>query len=279
MKNIIYTFLIVSLFVSCKSNTKQVGSDSTNKIKAIANQTQVLIKKFKPIIQGVWIKRDYLEKIIQTKSVAAADDKKNGVTEMYINTDSIHSDSIVLLAGYFNHDSGDVIIRFRPGKEPSSIEFNNGSLSYSILHGDTTITISEYDEHKKQIVKTTFTRVLKQQSEDNLEHGMTYAINRCIISGNYIMADTTAKISRVVFTNDGKVSGFLNFNKYQVAFDLNEGPMENLDEIYFDARTKNHKSFSFKINNDTLGLYTEYPNADSTELILGKRVYKLVKQK
>jgi len=278
MKYIFYSLFTLSLFVSCKSNNNgTTGADSARKAGP-ADRSQILLSEFKPIIHGVWIKKDYLEKINRTRSVAAADDLKTGITEMCINTDSIHGDSIVLVAGYFNHDSGNVVIRFRPGKDPSSIQFNNGSLKYTI-GADTTITISEFDERKKQIVKTTFTRVLNKQIENNLEYGMTYAINRGIISGNYMMTDTAGETSKVAFTNDGKVSGFLDFSKYQVAFDLNEGPMDNLDEIYFDTRTKSLKTFSFKIDNDTLGLYTEYPNADSTELILGKRIYKLVKQK
>jgi hypothetical protein len=279
MKYFLYPLLICMLLASCKSNNKAPNvKDTANKSVSISSGNP-LVDEFKPIIQGVWIKKDYLEKIVRTKSVAAADDRKKGITEMYINTDSLRGDSIVLLAGYFNHDSGSVIIRFKQGKHPSTIQFNNGELGYSIAHGDTTITISEYDESEKRIVTTTFNRVLKRQPENNLEYGMTYAIDKGIISGKYMMTDTAGKTSNVTFTDDGSVSGFLNFTKYQADFDLNEDPMANLDGISFDIRTKNYKSFSFKIDKDTLGLYLDYPNADSTVQILGKRIYKLVKQK
>ncbi|MGZ3765400.1 MAG: hypothetical protein ACXVA2_12095 [Mucilaginibacter sp.] len=279
MKNAIYFFLIVGLLLSCKSNTKHADNDSASAAKPGVDQTADLIQKFKPIVQGVWVKKDYIDKVVQSKSIAFADDKKNGITTMYINTDSIHGDSIVLLAGYYNHDSGNVVVKFKQGKSPSTIQFNGQDLSYTIKNGDTSISVSQYDEQKKQFFKTTFIRVLKRQPENNLGYGMSYAINKGIITGNYLLTDTTGATSKVVFTNDGKVSGFLDFTKYEINFDLNNEPMDNLDEIGFDRHLKTHASFSYKINNDTLSLYDAHANADSTELVLGKRIYKLVKQK
>jgi hypothetical protein len=55
--------------------------------------------------------------------------------------------------------------------------------------------------------------------------------------------------------------------------------MNNLDEIVFYFLGNNNTGYSFKINADTLSLYDTHPNADSTLSILGKRIYKLVKQK
>jgi len=60
--------------------------------------------------------------------------------------------------------------------------------------------------------------------------------------------------------------------------------MDNLDMIFFRDKKRtadniSHGNYSFKFSADTLNLYNTYPNADSTELVLGKRVYKLVRQK
>jgi hypothetical protein len=279
MKRIFYPLLIIGLIVSCKSNTKQTVRDSINSAKPVAKIDQDLIAKFKTIIQGVWVKKDYLDKVIKTKSPLAASDECRGITTMYINTNHIQGDSIVFLAGDYNHDSADVVVKFRHGKNPSTIQFNDGDLSYAVEKGDTTITVLQYDERTQQFVTAKYVRVLKRQPDDDLGYGMNYTINKGIIAGSYIMTDTIGTVSKVVFTDDGKVSGFLDCTKYEINIDLNSEPMNNLDEIGFDRRLKTHSSFSFKIDADTLSLYNTYPNADSTELILGKRIYKLVKQK
>src|SRR6185312_12126796 len=146
MKNTFYALIIISLLFSCKSNTKQKTQDTaTTKAKSISIQSEALIKKFKPIIQGVWVKKDYIDKVIQAKSPLAAIDECRGITIMYINTDQIKGDSLQFTAGYFNHDSGDNTIKFKPGKNPSTILFDGKDLSYSIKNGDTIMTIFQYD--------------------------------------------------------------------------------------------------------------------------------------
>jgi len=283
MKNTFYAFIIICLLFSCKSNTKQKAQD-TVKSQSVNNQDEALIKKFKPIIQGVWVKKDYIDKVIKTKSPLAAIDECRGITVMYINTDQIKGDSLQFIAGYFNHDSGDVTIRFRAGEKPSTILFNDKDLSYSIENGDTTMTIFQYENREKALVKAKFIKVLNREPNDDLGYGMDYAINKGVFSGNYSLTDSAGRVSKINFTNDGKVSGFFNFSEYNIDFDLNNEPMDNLDMIFFrdkkrTAKNVSHGDYSFKFSADTLSLYDTHPNADSTELILGKRIYKLVKQK
>ncbi|WP_426670866.1 hypothetical protein ACPPVU_06450 [Mucilaginibacter sp. McL0603] len=284
MKPTFYILFIAAFFLSCRSNPKQTAKDTTTNIKPTADQTQELIKKFRPIIQGVWVKKDYIDKVIKTKSPLAAIDECRGITIMYINTDHIKGDSLQFIAGYFNHDSGNVTIQFKPGKNPSTILFNNEDLSYSIENGDTTITVFQYDNQKKLIVKAKFIKALNRQSDDDLGYGMNYMIDKGIFSGNYILTDSTGSVSKISFTNDGKVSGFLNFSEYNINIDLNNDAMDNLDMIFFRDKKKTadnnfHGDYSFKLNSDTLSLFDTHPNVDSSELILGKRIYKLVKQK
>lgn len=278
MKNIFYTFIVISLFFSCKSNNNQAAKDSLTAEPA-ADHTNELIKKFGPIIQGNWVKKNYIDKVVEKKSVLAAADEVHDITAMYIDIDSLKKDSLAVVLGWANHDSSEGILKFQQGKNPSSLKFNGGNLEYSINKSDTLLTFSRFDEAKKKIISTTFIRAMIKSPKDDLGYGLSYLINKGLIAGNYLMTDTIGSSSKVTFTNDGKVDGFLNHSKYEINFDLNSDPMDNLDEIGFDRDTKNHASFSYKINADTLSLYNTHPNADSTELILGKRVYKLVKQR
>jgi len=187
---------ITSFFLSCRSNTKQTAKDTIT-TKSDNGQTEKLIEKFKPIIQGVWVKKDYIDKVIQTKSPLAAIDECRGITIMYINTDHIEGDSLQFIAGYFNHDSGNVTIKFQPGGSLSSILFNDKDLNYSLENGDTTITVFQYDNRKKLIVKAKFIRVLNRQFDDDLGYGMNYIINKEILSGNYTLTDSTGRVSKI----------------------------------------------------------------------------------
>jgi hypothetical protein len=108
---------------------------------------------------------------------------------------------------------------------------------------------------------------------------MDYYINRFLFAGNYILKDSTGSVSKISFSEDGKVSGFLSCKSYLVNIDLNSDVNDNLDEIGFDIRTRHHSAYTFKIIADTLNLYDTYENADSTKLIQGELKYKLVRQK
>jgi hypothetical protein len=279
MKKILYLFLMISGFIACKSKTKPTINDSLANNSVTKKQTEELIKKFGPIIQGVWVKADYVNKVIKTKSPLAATDEATGITTMYINTDHIKGDSIVFIAGYFNHDSGDCIIKFHPGKNPSTILFNGKDLSYLIEKGDTTLTVFQYENKKNHFISAKYIRVLNKQSDDNFCYGLDYYINRALVTGNYTFTDSTGVNSKINFSEDGRVSGFLNFKTYSINIDLNSDVNDNLDEIGFDRYSKHHLSCSFKISADTLNLYETLENADSTELVLGKLKYKLVRQR
>ncbi|HEY9000343.1 MAG TPA: hypothetical protein VIM89_03240 [Mucilaginibacter sp.] len=278
MKNIFYAFILINFLFSCRSNNRQTVKDTLT-TEPTAGQTNELIKKFKPIVQGNWVKKNYIDKVVEKKSVLAAADEVNDITAMNIDIDSIKKDSLAVVLGWANHDSSEGILKFQQGKNPSSLKFNGGNLEYSINKGDTLLTFSRFDEQKKKTISTTFIRAMIKSPKNDLGYGLSHLINKGLIAGNYIMTDTTGSSSKVAFTNDGKVDGFLNHSTYEINFDLNSDPMDNLDEIRFDRDKNTYSSFSYKITADTLSLYETYPNADSSELILGKRIYKLVKQR
>jgi len=279
MKNYCLILLCFSVFAACKNNRKSGANDTLVKHTAPKDQSDEIIKKFKPIIQGVWVKSDYVEKVIKTKSPLAASDLATWITVFYINTDQVTGDSIRFMVGYGNHDSGDVTIKFQPGKTPGTILFNGQDLSYSIENGDTSLLVPQYDEAKKQYFKTKFRRVLKRQPGNDLGYGLYNYINKSLVAGNYKLTDSLGSTSKISFSEDGKVRGFLNCKTYFINVDLNSDIDDNLDELSFDTDTRHNLSYSFKIIADTLNLYETHENADSTELVLGKLKYKLVRQK
>lgn len=285
MRNPLYFLFLITLFVSCKSNTKTLAADTVVQTKSVVNQVgdQDLIKKFSPIVQGVWVKKDYIEKVGKTKSPLEASDLATGITVMNVNTDRIKGDSLVVPVGLGNHEGGEITLRFKQGKRPSTIIATNydsiDDVGYLISKSDTTLVLYSVDDKTHRPVFTTYVKSLNRQPENDLAFGMNYIINKNLISGNYIGKDSLDANVNVKFYNDGKMVGIAGLNTFFIEDDLGSEPLMNLDGIVFNFNTKQYKFYSFKINADTLNLYDTYPNADSTKLVLGKRVYKLVRQK
>ncbi len=109
---------------------------------------------------------------------------------------------------------------------------------------------------------------------------MNYIINKNLVAGDYLLTDSAGKQAQVSFTRDGLINGFAPFRAYYIKNDIGGEPMNNLDEIIFDlwVPAKSRQKFAYKIKGDHLTLYNSYPNDNFTASIIGKPVYRLVKQ-
>ncbi|MCC8424233.1 hypothetical protein [Mucilaginibacter sp. UR6-11] len=182
-------------------------------------------------------------------------------------------------AGFGNHEGGSDVIRFRPSKSPLSILFYDGELTYTIVNGDTTLILTEHHIKTNKLITTKYKKAVNKQPDDRLDFGMNYLVNKGIIGGKYLCIDSTGHQSNVMFTNDGRVTALANFKTYFISTDIGGEPMNNLDGIIFERIDKTRQFFTFNINADTLKLYDTYANTDSTEYIVGRLKYRLVKKK
>lgn len=266
MKNVVYSFLIICLFLSCKNSTKPV-----------ANNTRDLIQKFSPSFRGVWVKKDYIDMVVKTGSPSAARNAAHDMTMMYLSADSIKGDSIMVPAILQNHYPSRLVLKFKEAKPDSALSFaNRMDLSNSVEKGDTILTFTYFNDYLKQTITTKFIRALNKQPAEGLNYGMGYAINKVLLTGSYSLAGTTNKVN---FTNGGKVSGFLNYTRYKIRFDFESGPMNNMDEMELYSDPGHYVIYTFKISGNALTLYEVSPNAGSTVLVMGKLAYKLVREK
>ncbi|MES2062932.1 MAG: hypothetical protein V4456_13485 [Bacteroidota bacterium] len=275
MKQFLLPVLIIILFASCKSNTKQPLIDSASNT-TVVDHSKELIAEFKPIMQGVWVKKSYVDKVIATRSPLAAVDEALDMTALLFDRNTIQGDSLMVLVGWGNHDSSEMTLRFKPGTRKHSLLFGLGELQYAIVNRDTLLTLYWPDE-KTHHTKATMYKKSPVKSDD-LGSGLEYFINKGLVTGDYVLKDSTGNTSKVSFNTNGKISGFQNFTNYGINIDLNTDAMDNLDEIGFNNGKGAHKWYSFKINADTLKLYETRPNSDSSLLILDKLKYTLIKQ-
>jgi len=287
VKKFLCLILIASTLLSCKSNSKQTVKDTATNTLTI-DSSSALIKTFKPIIKGMWVKSAYIDELNKTRSPYNSWPKLNNVAAMEIEADSIKADSLVAGESLNNHEGTNFTVYFKRGHKKGSLNIglkdydvstNFYELGYVITSVDTNLFLYHYNNKNQILDSTKYTRVLSALLNDDMGSGIEYITNKTLITGKYTYVDSTGTISKVEFKNDGKVSGFLGFKSYYLNTDFMAGPQNNLDVIDFDVNTDKQKEYAYKIDGDTIGLFTTKSNADSTKLLLDKIVYKLTKTK
>ena len=272
MKRIIYLPLILTILISCKSKDDQ-DNGSGNRL----NESPDLIQQFKPVIGGVWVKKNYIKKLVKSKSPLAAAERVMGITTLYIDTEKLKGDSILVPVSWNNHKGNNVALRFQPGKNTTTIMLGDDELSYSIKRNDTTLIIYHYDDATKETITAKYIKALNSQPAGDFNYGMNYMINKGLMAGRYDATDNTGKTYNVIFTEDGKVSGLPGLSTYFVQNDMT-GPKQEVDVILFNRGTTNPIAYAFERTKKTLNLYQTTAKPDST-LTLGNVVYKLIKRK
>jgi hypothetical protein len=236
----------------------------------------------------MWVKSAYIDELNKTRSPYNSWPKLNNVAAMEIEADSIKADSLVAGESLNNHEGTNFTVYFKRGHKKGSLNIglkdydvstNFYELGYVITSVDTNLFLYHYNNKNQILDSTKYTRVLSALLNDDMGSGIEYITNKTLITGKYTYVDSTGTISKVEFKNDGKVSGFLGFKSYYVNTDFMAGPQNNLDVIDFDVNTDKQKEYGYKIDGDTIGLFTTKSNADSTKLLLDKIVYKLTKTK
>lgn len=263
---VLFTFLF-----SCKNKPDK----ATPRQSKSSDTTQQYISKLKPILQGVWIKQDYIEKILSKKSPLLAADKALGITTMNIDTSAIVGDSLKAGVTYNNQQYGDVTLKFRPGKYKTSMPFGENELGYAIKNGD--ISLILYQCYQNKWVLTPYIKALPRLTGNNLQEGLTHIINKNLFTGKYMLTDSLGKMNSIVFKENGEVEGFGKLTKYSVENAFADKAMNNLDQITFNLFSSSEKTFAFKIGDNAINLFELEKNIKATLLVQGKLKYKLVK--
>ncbi|QHS55487.1 hypothetical protein GWR56_08020 [Mucilaginibacter sp. 14171R-50] len=253
MKRIVCPLLILCIFLSCKS--KNGDSDQDTTANGRLDQSQALLHQFKPLINGVWVKKDYIKKVKKSKSPLEAVERGTGITIMYIDTAQLKGDSISVPAIINNHEGMDVTLRFQAGKNTTTIELGGDELSYKVKNGDTTLIIYHYNPKTKETATAQYIKAMQTMPSGGLADGMNYMINQAILSGIYEGTDAAGKKVNARFYDNGKVSGLPGLTTYFVQNDLIADPEHSHDEIIFNLNAPGQKVYSFIINKKTLSLY------------------------
>jgi len=287
MKQTLFTFAAIVMFCSCgqdhNSSTAKKSTSTTH-----ADSVQLLVRQFAPFINGFWVQKDYVKAMKSTKSPRIAYERvKSDVIAIRINLDDIKGDSLRMPTAISNHEAGWMYLKVKSGHNNQTLATNNlpgsdfSELGYEVKSGDTNVVIYHYAPNKRLIEAISYIKELPQTNPENKLVNVGYRIvNQVLIAGNYSTTDSNGHPEMVKMDNEGNITGFGDFSAYEVNIDFAEGMLENLDDIKFtNTGGKDRPSYIFKIDADTLNLYQELQNADSTELVKGRLIYRLVKSK
>ncbi len=287
MKNISFLLLISILFAACSSNKKQPVIDSVLTHSSIDAQTAEIIKRFGPFVQGVWVASGYIDTLSRTRSPIQSDKELGGVAAFAISLPDSKSDSIHVGYSLGNHEGANFVLYFKTGQRPNSLKTNltdwDGKggffeLGYVVTHNDTALVIYHYNKTAIKLDSTKYTKVADKPADENdAAWGIQYITNKKLITGEYLMSDSTGSTRKATFNDHGKVTGFPGFENYYVNTDFSVEPGTNPDELIFDLYSRHQKLYAFKFNADTLNLFETKDKDDS--VLIGKLKYKLVRQK
>ncbi|MFD0793276.1 hypothetical protein ACFQZX_06575 [Mucilaginibacter litoreus] len=264
-----FLLIIFPLIALCSCNSDQSGQNQKR-----LNQSPALIQQFKPVINGVWVKKDYIKKVKKSKSPLAAVEKGKGITAMYIDTAKLKGSSISIPVIWNNHEGKNLTLKFEPGRNTTTIVLGDDELSYKIKNNDTTLIIYNYNPRTNETNSAQYIRAADNKQMNNPSYGMTYMINEAILSGTYEGKDANGKPIKATFYADGKVTGLDRLNTYLVQNDMVLNPDRSHDEIIFNPDSKEQKSYSFIIHKKTLNLYD-----DSERIQSNKPSYTLKKKR
>lgn len=294
MKYFFYAFIAASLLCACKSNQKASTKDSTAAIAkglSTENQTTNLAAKFKPIIDGVWVKADYIDGLKAGKTPYQIHKTLSDVVAMEIATPN-NADSILIGYSLNNHEGAEFMLYFKQGHQPDQLktalknydsEYNPTKyyeLGYQTSARDTNILIYQYNKDGKLLKAIKYYRVaLKSQAtHDDAGWGISYITQKLLFSGSYSVTDSTGANFTASFEDSGKLTGFPNYQTYYPATDFEAGPDNDQDQMYFNIETKQQDEMLYKLNADTINFYSIALSSDSSRLQFGKLRYKLVRQ-
>lgn len=254
MKRLLYCLLAAGFCFSCKPKT--------------------LKEEFTPIVQGLWVKKDYIDQILQKKSVAAVPQSYYDITVMNVSTDLGKGDSITVRVGKVTHGLTYVHLYFRPGTKPHTIQMADTDLSYKIDGKDTVITLNYILGGKPDSTK--YVKALHYAPKNNVGDGLDTMLNKGLFAGKYNLTENGIN-KEVTFTVGGKITGLANYKTYYVNNDFVIGG-NNIDGLTFDMRLGKPSGLAYKIKADTLNLYTTSVDENEHTIIKDLK-YTLVRKK
>ncbi|MDJ1469487.1 hypothetical protein QNI19_13735 [Cytophagaceae bacterium DM2B3-1] len=255
-----YYFLTVLLAVFCLSSCKQSVSDQTT---APSDSTNHVTEAF----SGHWIIKDYIDQLLQFHSISEI---QEGLEEIYIKpeVDSIYFTNGFEEVGFGFKRLNDTILQVEKFNQDSLTNFvlstQGHVLSYKNISAQKTVVFSKVDV-SNEISESLF-----------LYQPVT---NQHIVAGNYKL--TAPEDATVVFEKDGKITGWKDFQHYELCIAGDCRNFFNKQDLITLSTAEKTEDFLLVKEKDSYALY-EVVNVNKPDEMpfyeQGKRVYVFQKK-
>lgn len=286
-KAFLLPLLLILAFTFCnepkKNSIKEVGTPTLrNKIDSIL-----------PLIQGVWLPKEYVDTIIQYKSAFQAYKFIPEIAEIQIKTADLQKDTIEVISSLNNHEGYGFKIWFEENNDTISIRTNakgwesekfKFEFKIKINHQDTTLQLIATNYKTKIENITEYSRILNENRV--VEYGgcgYEFIANYAILTGEFKLLDSINDYMGVITFDPHKrtVTGF-KYDNYSIYTDYGSGLMYQGDHIYFSTQEEDHsesETFVYIQKSDTIQLYNtkEVISENDFEIKLNEKIYSLVK--
>ena len=216
MKYLLFILFASLLIISCRNNEQVKQNTSNPKL----SETDSLRMKFAPIINGDWVRADYVEDLKKTLSPWAS---YNNIGEeecdISIDTRKTFIDSAIVYVSQGGAGSATYVTFFKAGKVPNSILLETSepysplaSIGFEITASDTMLTLSFISDinNKTPIVRKYLHARNELTGNDSIPtqtfSGLAYFRNKLLVSGKYQYIDSTGKNATAIFNDFGKVT-------------------------------------------------------------------------
>jgi hypothetical protein len=271
-KNKKHFLFLVILIASCSFRTKE------------DNDIQENIFVINRILNGVWVREDYINSLRVNKSPSKASEFLKEEVSLIFDTASLNIDTLEIGVSFNNHEGGNYFLPIKDFKGNKARIYapeqtkSNKEIEFSITEKDTFLFLTKFSKTGKIISKTKFVRVLSNVEliNNDLGFGIEYITNVLVIEGEYLLIDSLDNIisRNINFNKVGSISGWEGINRYNLLTDFVEFEEKMKDDIIILSGNRNvqkKNEFKYQFINDTIMIYTR-SNQSNKNL-----VYKLVK--
>lgn len=296
MKSLIYIVIPMILISSCK----EVGNENLKSEqihfendKSIESNEKADISSLIPIIQGIWLPKEYVENLHKTKSAYIASSLIPEIAELQINPDEIVNDTLYVGSSIGNHEgygfniwftsqNGKIIIQsdiyeWKADKKTSEFVVQTKP--------DTIIKLVIKNQNGEMLKTIEYIKVRNKEHITNFGGlGYNYMARRVLLNGTYEILDSSKSNMGIInFDAENEMITNFKYKFYTIQTDFGGGPSYEDDHVTFQAKKDdyhNSETYVIKKEMDTIVLYTteEIISDSGYSIELKDKVYYLIKK-
>ena len=275
-----FIFILLLFAISCTENKEKNPKKAPVSLSAKTNLLS--------IIHGGWVKQEYVDSIIKTKSPYRSNKQYLSNVELIIDTANLTGDTVMNPACFSNGKESfyfKIVIKQDSLNKPSmQMVYNHNYmnmdffLEYSISAGDTILYMVKKDLINGEIKsKIPYKRIYNNPSVNYYVDPTTVFLNRTLITGKYKLYDAKNRLisNKVEFKEAGQVEGFSSFKNFYLESYYGSANSQNYNFDYIVLSAPEKRSvYRWTLKKDIFKFYDIIPDGNKADMEHFKFTFK-----